>query len=47
MYSTDQRTSGLLSILKDATGDTPIESALVMLIVAVVSLLTLMVVMTK
>lgn len=47
MYRTDQRKPGWRNFLQDATGETPIENALVMLIVAAVSLLALMVVMVK
>ncbi len=47
MHARDQRQSGRLDFIKDAAGETPVENALVMLIVAVVSLLALMVVLEK
>jgi hypothetical protein len=47
MQSIEQRKPGLDCFLKDTAGETPIENAIVMLIVVVVSVLALMVVMAK
>lgn len=47
MQATDKCQQGQLDFVKDASGETPIENALVILIVAVVSLLALMAVLAK